>query len=151
MLGACGDEPALVEGATRIAEGELTDGVTVRLEGALGTVGLPFVDPVPEVDDLVFQEELEGAVGLFVVSELSGAAADLGAGTVVDGTPAAAGEYSWTLDEERTEVTLTFFNESPGGLTLNIGQPYSAQLSITANAYVERLSAISFPVAVMGG
>ncbi len=150
-LGACGDDAVPVEGDTRIAEGELTEGVVVRIQGALATVTLPFVDPVPEVDDDEFEDELQGSVALFVASELSGAAADLAAGTLVDGTPAAPGEFAWELDEERLEATLTFFNESPGGLTLSIGQPYRAQLTVTPNAYVATLSAISFPVAVMGG
>ncbi|MEM7159870.1 MAG: hypothetical protein AAF799_43925 [Myxococcota bacterium] len=146
----CPDD-VVTQGDARLDVDELADGVTVEIEGALGTVELPFELPVPEVGDEEFETEMERSVSLFIASDMSGAAADLAVGTPVDGTPAAPGEFAWSLDEDRELVTLTFFNESPGGLTLKPGRPYSAQLSVTSNRYVLSVAAISFAVTVTGG
>ena len=106
------------------------------------------------VSDSDFQDEMDGAVSLFVTSQASGASADLGAGTALDdigGTPGAPSEFTWSLNSDRDEATLTFYNETPAGLTLKSDRLYFADFSVSSNDYVENLSAISFEVAVSGG
>lgn len=147
--GACADDVPVQEGDARIAADELRDGVEVVIDGDLGRVDLPFEQPVPQVDDAELEAEMEQAVSLFIASEISGAAADLAAGSLVAGDPAASGEFSWQLNEDRDLATLTFFNRSPGGLTFTPGRPYRAQLSVTRNRYVSSLPTVAFAVTVV--
>jgi hypothetical protein len=151
-LAACGDDGGVVslrKGA--VDEAEVSTGVTVTLSGRNGTVRVPFVEPVPNVADEDFEEELQGAVSLSVVSAASGSSADLTTGTLVSDSPSGPGEWSWTFNEDRDEATLTFFNESASGLTLKPQNSYSATLTIATNAYVERLPGFAFQVTVTGG
>ncbi len=134
-----------------VDESALNAGVLVSLSGNVGTVTVPFEDAVPDVSDSDFQDEMDGSVGLLVSSSASGSSADIGAGTPLDdigGTPSAAGEFTWVLNGARDEAILTFFNETPSGLTLKVTNAYTAQFSVASNDYVESVSAISFPVTV---
>jgi hypothetical protein len=152
LLSACGDDGGVVSLRKGVVdEGALSTGVTVTVSGQTGSVLVPFMEPVPSVDEDALEEELQGAVSLGVVSAASGAATDLAAGTLVSGSPAGPGQWSWQLNDDRDEATLTFFNQTPGGLTLTPGNPYSATLSLTTNAYIERLSAFTMQVTVAGG
>lgn len=153
LAGACAGDVPVEQGDARVASDELSDGVEVEIDGDLGRVTLPFEQPVPPVADAELEAEMQQAVSLFIASEISGAAADLAAGTLVNGEPGSPGEFSWTLNEDRDLATLTFYNRSPGGLTLTVGRPYRAQLSITRNRFVKSLPTVAFPVTVvaMGG
>lgn len=151
-LAACGDDG---DGAMTLRKGEideaaLSSGVSVNISGQTGTVSVPFIEPVPNVPDADLEAELEAAVSLFVQSDASGSSADLAAGSIV-GSPAGPGEWSWDLNEDRDEATMTFFNESPGGLTLKNGVSYTATMTLTANDYIESVSAFSMAVTVTGG
>jgi hypothetical protein len=151
MLAACNnDDGAVSVRKGEIDEGALTSGVTVTIAGSLGTVQVPFSEPVPEVPDATFEAELEDAVSLLVVSNQSGATADLMAGSVV-ASPSSPGQWSWQLNEDRDLATMTFFNETPGGLTLKAGNSYTAQFSVSVNDYIERLTTVSLGVNVTGG
>jgi hypothetical protein len=145
----CGDDG---DGATlrkgQVDEDQLTPGVTVTISTGLGTVTVPFSEPVPVVPDGDFETEMSDSASLLVTSNQSGASADLMAGSIVDSGPSAPGEYSWELNADRDLATMRFFNETPGGLTLTPGLSYTAQLAVTTNDYIERVSAISFPIAV---
>ncbi|MEM6991547.1 MAG: hypothetical protein AAF721_13650 [Myxococcota bacterium] len=151
-LSACpNDDGTVVVRRGVVDEAALVQGVLVSLSGTVGTVTVPFEEPVPEISDGDFQDEMEGAVALLVTSAVSGSSAAIGAGTPLDdigGTPAAAGEFTWELNSARDEATMTFFNETPSGLTLKTTNAYSAQFSVAPNDYVETVSAISFPVMV---
>jgi hypothetical protein len=152
MLTACGDDGGVVSLRKGVVdEGALSTGVTVTISGQTGSVQVPFMEPVPDVSDDDLEAELDGAVSLGVVSAASGAATDLAAGTLVSGTPTGPGQWSWQLNGDRDQATLTFYNQTPGGLTLSPGNPYSATLSLTTNAYIERLSAFTMQVTVAGG
>lgn len=122
--------------------------VQVSVQGAIGTVSVPFKTPVPDVPESDLEDELDGAVSLVVSSPRSGASADLAAGTMVEGDPSKPGEFSWKLNSGRTQATLTFFNESNGGLTLDNGSTYSAMFSLSTNDYVARQSPVAFDVEI---
>lgn len=122
--------------------------VQVSVQGATGSVAVPFKTPVPDVPDSDLQDELDGAVSLVVASPRSGASADLASGTMVDGDPSKPGEFSWKLNSARNQATLTFFNESSGGLTLDNGSSYTAMFSLSTNDYVSRQSPIAFDVEI---
>lgn len=143
---ACGDDDgATVVRKGEVDEGALGSGVTVNIKGNTGTIIVPFSEPIPEVDDEMFEDEMSGAVALIVSSPRSGATVDLMAGALVSGEPAAPGEFTWDVNEARDEVLMSFYNEAPGGLTLKAGREYEVQLSISTNDYVERVSpAIAF-------
>ena len=144
----CGDDGGSLVTKGEVDEAALTAGVVVSLAGAQGTVTVPFSEPVPDADDSDFEDEMSGAVSLLVTSNASGASADLMAGTIASGSPMAPGEYTWDLNGARDSAQMTFFNETPGGLTLKVGNQYTAQLAVTTNDYVQRVSAISFQVQV---
>lgn len=150
-LGACTDD----DGSTSIRKGAvnedtLASGMDVSVNGSLGTIVVPFAVAVPSVPTADLQDELDGAVSLAVVSAQSGATADLTSGTMVDGEPTAAGEFSWALNDARSEVTLTFYNQTSGGLSLTPGNGYTAQFSVSTNDFVQRVPAVSFDVRVSG-
>ena len=151
-LTACPDDGDVVDVRRGVVdESALNQGVVVSLSGSNGSVIVPFEEPVPDVDDDDFQDEMEGAVSVLVSSTLSGSSADIGAGSALDdvgGTPAAPGEFTWELNGARDEATLTFFNETPSGLTLKTTNPYTAQFSVAPNDYVDSVPAISFGVTV---
>lgn len=151
-LAACtGDDDLVDVPRGAVDQSELTRGVLVTLSGNVGSVSVPFEEPVPDVSDADFQDEMDGVVFLTVRSVLSQAAAELGVGGPLSdagGTPAAPGEYTWQLNGARDTATLTFFNETPSGLTLKSANPYEARLSITDNDYVEALVEIQFDVSV---
>lgn len=131
-------------------------GAVVMLSGSFGTVDVPFIVPVPEGQadtdtdgDQDLEAELAGAVSLIVSSTSTGATVDLTDGTLVDGIPAAPGEWTWGLNGARNRATMTFFNSSSGGLTLKPDLVYDAMLSIASNSYVETEGAFMFPVRIV--
>ncbi len=142
--GCPGDDSAATLNKGEVDESALVAGRTVRISGATGTVIVPFSVPVPQVPDADFEDEMDGAVSLQVRSPRSGATAELIAGTLVSSNPSAPGEYTWELNADRDEATMTFFNETPGGLTLQPGLSYDVQLSVSTNMYIENVSPISF-------
>ena len=146
-IGCNGDDVDLGDKAIIDAD-RLEEGWTVQLSGATGRVEVPFLEPLPgsEDDDEDIQRELDGAVELVVQSKATGTTADLRSGELVDGTPNDAGEYSWSLNDDRDVAELTFYNETPGGYTLKSTSEYEAQLSVSSNDYVEGLDTITFDI-----
>ena len=150
-LAGCPDDGDVVDVRRGVVdESALNQGVIVSLSGSNGSVTVPFEEPVPDVPDDDFQDEMEGSVSLLVSSTLSGSSADIGAGNPLDpgSSPSAPGDFSWELNADRDQATLTFFNETPSGLTLKTTNPYSATFSVSPNDYVESVPAISFTVTV---
>jgi len=145
LIGCTVDDPATLRKAS-VAADMLEAGVTVSIQGSVGSVSVPFTEEIPDVSASDFQDELDGAVSLLVTSTVSGASADIVSGTLVDGMPAAAGEFSFEIAADRMSVTMSFFNETSSGLTLKAGNTYSAQLSISINEYVNRQPALEFDV-----
>ncbi|HET6583462.1 MAG TPA: hypothetical protein VFG69_08440 [Nannocystaceae bacterium] len=124
------------------------EGVDVGMSDSIGSITVPFVTPVPMTSDSALEDEMTDAVSLVVSSVASGTSADLADGTRVDGTPNAAGEFSWSLDEGRSELTITFFNETSTGLTLKSGSEYRATLAISENDFVAEVAAVSFDIEI---
>jgi hypothetical protein len=142
---------------TEIRKGEvdhdmLDAGVTVTIAADnTGSVDVPLSVPAPNVPDADIEGALGDAVGLVVTSDETGASADITSGTLVTGTPSAPGEYAWALDGDRDTATLTFYNESPGGLTLKTDRTYTAQFAIGTNDYIEDMPAMTFTVTPVDG
>ena len=122
----------------------------VAVDGAIGTVVVPFTTPVPDVAEDEFIDAMDGAVTMRVVSNASGAAADLMVGHAIDGDPAGPGQFSWSMSGDRKQATFVFYNETEGGMSLSPGGTYTVQFSITTNDYVERVSSTSFEITVGG-
>lgn len=141
----CGDDGGVVTTQkAEVDEAALTDGILVNIQGDLGEVIVPFLEPVPDVPDDDFEDEMVDSVALVVTSPRSLASADLMAGTVVEDAPTGPGQFTWTLNGDRDAAQLIFFNETPGGLTLEPGLDYVVQLQVSTNDYVEKLPAITF-------
>ena len=64
-------------------------------------------------------------------------------------TPAGAGQWRWQLDDDRDTAEITFYNATVNGLTLQVGDAYTAMLSISTNDHLETEPSFSFPVTVV--
>ncbi len=124
----------------------LMAGPTVTLSGDLGTVDVPLSEALPAGDDQTIADDLSGTVSLVVTSRETGASADLAAGDLVSANPSAPGEYAWSIDEDRTTVTLEFYNQTPGGLTLKAGRTYDVQFAVQPNGWIEIVPTMQFSV-----
>lgn len=148
---ACADGSSAVS----IAKGEIdtatvADGITLRVADGVGTVSVPMMQPVPDTSDSALTAELGGATSLIVENPGSGVTADLADGTYVEGEPSQPGQYTWSLNADRDQVIFTFFNETTGGLQLDVGTKYKATLSVSSNAYIDEVDALAFMVKVEG-
>ena len=149
-LTACtGDE---IDGKVNILIDDLTaNGMAITLTGDLGE-GMLMLDGA--VNDTPTNETLElyisGAVSISIMSDASSATANFGEMGVdyVEGTPAAEGEYTWSLNDARDSATFTFFIQTPAGLTLKPNVAYTAELSVSNNPYVTDVPATSVAVSV---
>jgi hypothetical protein len=152
LAGGCGEGDD-----TQIRKGEvdhdmLDAGVTVTIAtDNTGSVDVPLSVPAPNVPDADIESALGAAVGLVVTSDETGASADITSGMLVSGSPSSPGEYAWALNDTRDTATLTFYNESPGGLTLKTDRTYTAQFAIGTNDYIEDMPAMTFTVTPVGG
>jgi hypothetical protein len=73
-------------------------------------------------------------------------------GMLVGEMPDEAGEYTWTVADDRKSVTLTFYNEVPtSGLALKPALAYDTSLGISANAIFETLVEVAFTANVVAG
>ncbi|MCA9653399.1 MAG: hypothetical protein H6712_05745 [Myxococcales bacterium] len=153
----CNDSPTEVTADKgKIDRAALEGGITIQINGDVGSVSVPFEVAVPEASgdsdgdgDQLLEDELSAAVSLVVTSNVSGSTADLSSGTIVDAAPAGPGEWSWTLNGSRDMATMEFFNSSVSGLTLKPENTYSAMLSVASNGYVETEAAFSFNVTIV--
>ena len=75
-----------------------------------------------------------GLIALTVTNDESGVSYNLTEGTLVNGAPAAAGEYALSANEEGTAVTIAFYN-SFDGKTIRLDGAYTAAIDVTANDY----------------
>ncbi len=147
---ACGDDSVEAQ-LGKVDTEALTAGPSVVLSGDLGTVEVPLVRPLPAGDDEDVASDLSGTVSLVVSSRETGATADLAAGSLVPTNPAAPGEYAWSIDDERTTVTLEFYNQTPGGLTLKVGRTYDVEFAVQPNGWIDIVPTMAFSVVPSGG
>lgn len=147
---ACADDydDTQIKGTVDVAA--LSAGATVLLQAGVGVVDVPFdpSNPIPEVPRADLEDELSGAVSLVVTNPETGVTADLATGELVTSTPSGPGEYTWAVSDDRTTARLTFFNETTRGFAMQSGDNLAAQLSIATNDYIQRVSPMTFDVAV---
>ncbi len=150
-VAGCTDDTVAEVAKAEVDTDALRAGPTVTLSGNTGSVDVPLKTPIAaSASESDLENELEGAVALVVSSVNSGASADLAAGSLVSSNPAAPGEYAWSMNDARDTITLEFYNQTPGGLTLKVGRTYDVQLAITSNGYVMSVPAMSFTVTPSG-
>lgn len=150
-FGTVGEDanPPTAEGKGELDISALQDGEwPVRINGDLGVVELPFSTPLPSsIDDLEDPgEEIAEALTLLIESDETETTASLMDGTLVDGAPDEPGEYSCAVNEDRTEATIRFYNESEAGLTVKTDRTYTVMITIDGSDYVEDLDASTFTV-----
>jgi len=115
--------------------------ITVTLAGdGTGSLTLNLSDPLPGdegTNEALLALLADGTVNLNVQNDTTQVAFDLlGSGTRVTATPAAAGEYTLTLDETtRTALTIVFYNATTDGSALQAGQGYTALIDVLDNKY----------------
>lgn len=148
LLFGCPDDSTQGLDKGEIDRDALSGGVDVTISSGIGTVSMPFSVAVPNVDD--FEDEIDGAISLVVSNDESGTTVDLTSGTAVSGSPSDPGEWSWDLNRDRDRGSFEFFNETVDGQALRSSDSYTATLSVSSNDYLERESAFSFVVDVVG-
>jgi len=127
------------------------NGMVISLSGDIASGSVSFDAPVSDTPtNETLDLYLESAVTINVVADESGSNTSFGqmGVTWVAGTPAAAGEYNWSLNADRTTATLQFFNESPNQLTLKPGVAYTAEIAVGSNPYVNEVPASFIGVTV---
>lgn len=125
------------------------DGVTVTLNGDIGTVDVPFIAPVPNKADMMeLSDSLDDAASLTVRSDVTGTTANLSDGTWVEGDPSGPGEFNWELNDSRDMLTFTFYNETTAGTTLKTDRTYTGTMQIATNPYVENVASTAVAVEV---
>lgn len=145
-IGCGGDEsstgPKAEVDVSMLEDGDVAAAVTEEV----GSIAMTFADPIPDVDDEALEMEMLDAATVVVSDSTNGTTADLADGTLVHGEPSAPGEYSWALDESRTELTMSFYNRTASGMTIEPGTVYRVTMSIAENAYISEMPATSFEV-----
>lgn len=120
----------------------------VAVDGDLGTVEIPFVEPIPPVADDIEDPaaEIARVLELMIRSDETGTTVNITDGTYLDSDPTGLGEFTCSLNSGRDVATVTFWNESSDGLTLKTDRTYTVQITIQDNDYVETLPANAFTV-----
>jgi hypothetical protein len=146
-LGACADDGSSDEKGEVDVDALTQTGAVVTISGNLGTVDVPFSTAVPEVDHADVQSALSLVV-LTVSNTTTGESFNLTEGTLVETEPAAANEYTWALNGDRTVGTLTFFNQVASGQSLQVDGGYNATFEVLDNDLVEAVAPTSLAVTV---
>ena len=129
------------------------DGVAEAQEdGERASMAFELSDPLPEIagaeldepeawghrafdgtEDAALQS-IAVALEVTVSSPRTGVTVSLTAdGMMVPSPPSGPGEWSITLNDERTEITLDWYNEVSGGARISAGQPYDVVYSLGSN------------------
>jgi hypothetical protein len=145
--GCGGDETeSMGKGTVDVASLE-DEGVQAAVEADVAAIGVPMSAPFPAGSKAEIEDEMLGAASL-VVSSPTGTSADLADGIVVDGEPSAPGEFNWELDDDRTTLTISFYNETVNGMSMKPGTEYTATLQIAENEFTGEVPATTFTVTV---
>lgn len=120
------------------------DGVAEgAVEGDVATMSFELAEPLREISFRVAATEdaamldVIDALSLVVSSPRSGASVSLSEGKLVSGRPAAAGEWSVDLADDRMSFEVSWYNATLGGLTMKPGQSYDVMYSLGDNCCLE--------------
>lgn len=147
LLTGCPSDEVISKGV--LDEAALSAGAAVACVSDVCTVDIGLEQPVDgDVAPETLQQFINSTTSVLIQSDMTGTSANLTEGTAVEGTPAAAGEYSWTFNDARDNVTLSFFNLTTSGLTLKADRTYTGTVSVSTNPYLENVDAASFGITV---
>jgi hypothetical protein len=132
---ACGEKDDDDGGLITLSE-LVPDPVSIQLSAPVGTMVFDFsADPLAVEDGDELRELLaSGGIGLIVANTGTDVSCNLLDGTLVDGTPMAAGEYAVSASADGAAVTVRFFNEFEG-LSIHTGAAYSAAVEVAENGF----------------
>ncbi len=137
----------------------LTGTVSVTLSSVAdtGSLNMQFTEALPEGDDAALLALLDegdsgtgAVVGLTVARDDTGTSYSLTSGARVTSTPAAPGEYSLSLSEDRMSIQVSFYNEYAGTM-LDSAFEYTATIEVAANNSYFRVEYFTRTVTVSGG
>ena len=168
FLGGCGDDFSSSSSKVDADEQEMTldpdgDGVAEGQEaGELAAMSFELSEALPEIagvdqadgvhrsfdatDDFAL-ETIAEALDVIVSSPRTGVSVSLTAdGMLVPAPPMGPGEWSLTLNDERSLVLLEWYNEVSGGPRIRSGQTYEVVYSLGSNCCLESVgdTAIEF-------
>ena len=127
------------------------------VDGVVAAVSFELAEPLPELpfrvaatDDAAMLDVID-ALSLVVSSPRSGASVSLSEGKLVAGPPAAAGEWSVELAEDRKSFEVSWYNATVGGLTMKAGQDYDVMYSLGDNCCVKSFGDTVMPFRLDAG
>lgn len=174
LTGGCGDD-FTSSGSSKVDsdEQEMTldpdgDGVAEgQAAGELAAMSFELSEPLPEIaeadqgdgvhrsSDATVDPALESvaeALDVTVASPRTGVSLSLTSdGMLVPAPPSGPGEWSLTLNEQRTKVTLQWYNEAAGGSRVQPGQTYDVVYSLDSNCCLESVGETAIEFVLSGG
>lgn len=155
-LAACSNDAA----ESGVAKVDIEDPATVldpdgdgtaesTVEGTVAAMSLELAEPLPEIPFRIAGTEdgavmdVVAALTLIVSSPRSGVSVSLAEGEMVAGPPSGPGEFSVDLSDDRMEITVSWFNETKGGLTMKAGEEYDVVYALDDNCCVDSFEDVS--------
>jgi hypothetical protein len=120
------------------------DGVSEgSVEGDVAAISFELTEPLPEIpfrvaatEDAAMLDVID-ALTLVVSSPRSGVSVSLAEGTLVAGPPAAPGEWSVELADDRMAFELSWYNGTTSGLSMKAGHEYDVLYSLGDNCCMD--------------
>ncbi len=129
----------------------LANPVTVVVNSDMtATLDLELAQPFPDVaDDEAMGLITKSVITLRVENISTGTDFSLTAGSHVD-TPEGPGQYSITIDEPRTTISIVFYNEI-NGKSLQVGGSYKGLIAVKENQTNIKIETFEIGVQVVAG
>lgn len=160
------DKTEVDEDAREVALDPDGDGVAEgSLNNSRASMTFELDDPLPELEEAAVSDvddfrkfdatrdealgDVADALDIVVSSPRSGITVSLmNDGTLVPSPPTGPGQWSVTMEDNRREFTIEWFNETASGLSLQTGQTYDVLYSLGDNCCVGEVpsTAIEFVV-----
>jgi hypothetical protein len=138
-----GDDKVVVEDPAEVLDPDGDGAAEGSVDGMVAAVSFELAEPLPEIpfrvaatDDAAMLDVID-ALSLVVSSPRSGVSVSLAEGTLVAGTPMAAGQWSVELAEDRMSFELSWYNGTTSGLTMKAGEDYDVMYSLGDNCCVD--------------
>lgn len=162
LIGACSSDTTDsgvakvdIDDPTEVIDPDGDGASNVAVEGDVASVAFTLGEPLPEIsfrkdgtEDAAVMDVV-AALSVVVSSPRSGISVSLADdGELVAGPPSGVGEWSVELSDDRTEFTISWFNETRGGLTMKPGEPYDAVYSLDDNCCIDAIPDTTMPVKV---
>ena len=139
------DDKVAVEDPAEVLDPDGDGAAEGSVDGEVAAVSFELAEPIPELpfrvsatDDAAMLDIID-ALSIVVSSPRSGTSVSLSEGKLVSGMPAAAGEWSVELADDRMSFEISWFNGTIGGLSMQPGQDYDVLYSLGDNCCMDSM------------